>query len=229
MTWKKKEKKNINTENQEPLTEQETESTDEDTSVPVTDLDKQRVDESSEEAESEPQISEEERLAAKVQQLEDEKLLALADLDNYKKRMARQFDGMTRRANDQLLGDILEIIDNFERALQHGGESVTKTDDSSSPDKAALQQGTELIYNQMIDLLGKYDVKPIESLGRAFDPNFHEALMQIHSEDYEEGIVAAEVSKGYMQGDRVLRFAKVGVSKGKAEPEKSETSSDVEN
>ncbi len=171
------------------------------------------VEETTSQAEVEPSESEEERLRARVVELEEQKLLAMADLDNYKKRMARQFEEVIRNANEKLMGDFLDVLDNFERALQHsadGGEG----DDANAE---AFRKGTELIYNQMNGLLGKYNVRSIEALGKPFDPNHHEAMMQVESEDYDEGVVALEIGKGYMMGDRVLRFAKVGVSKGKPE------------
>jgi len=152
--------------------------------------------------------SEVDQLKIQMQQLEDQKLRALAELDNLKKRTVRQMQETIRSANDRLLGEMLEIVDNFERALQHQeapGESASGE---------AMRQGTELIYNQMMDLLARYNVKPIESLGKPFDPNLHEALMSVPSEDYDEGLVAIEISKGYLQGENVLRHAKVGVSQG---------------
>lgn len=156
--------------------------------------------------------SELEQLRAKVTELEDARLRALADFENYKKRMARQYDEVVRGANDRLLGDLLEVVDNFERALQHvnGGAN----DES-------LQKGTELIYSQMVDLLKRYDVEPIESVGQPFDPNLHEALMQMASDEYDEGVVVQELAKGYKQCDRVLRFAKVAVCSGKPSDEDS--------
>jgi len=152
-------------------------------------------------------------LEAKVAELEDQRLRALADLDNYRKRMARQFDEVVRYANDRILGELLDVADNFERAIAH-------TNDQGEVDAArlaALKQGTELIYGQLRGLLERYDVKPFESLGRPFDPKHHDALAQIDSDKYEEGIVAAEINRGYMIGERVLRHARVAVSRGSAE------------
>ncbi len=120
--------------------------------------------------------------------------------------MARRYEEIMRSANDRILLELLEVVDNFERALHH------ENDDT---DFETFRKGTELIFSQITALLGKYDISPIEALGKPFDPNLHEAVMPIESEDYPEGVVAVEVSKGYLQGDRVLRHSKVGVSKGK--------------
>jgi len=152
-------------------------------------------------------------LESKVAELEDQRLRALADFDNYRKRMARQFDEVVRSANDRLLTELLEVADNFERAIAH-------TNDQGEVDTArlaALKQGTELIYGQLRGLLDRYDVKPLESIGHRFDPRYHEALAQIESDQYNDGIVAAEINKGYLIGERVLRHARVAVSKGSPE------------
>jgi molecular chaperone GrpE len=152
-------------------------------------------------------------LETKIAELEDQRLRALADFDNYRKRMARQFDDAVRSANDRLLNELVEVADNFERAIAH-------TNDQSEVDAtrlAALKQGTELIYGQLRSLLDRYDVKPLESIGCPFDPKYHEALAQIDSDQYGEGIVAAEINKGYLIGERVLRYARVAVSKGSSE------------
>jgi len=149
----------------------------------------------------------EDQLRKQVAELDDRLLRALADFDNYKKRSARQVEETIRTAIDSLLLELVEIVDNFERALEHavGDESD------------AIHRGTKLIYGQMRDLLGRYDVKPIEALGKPFDPNLHDAMMQVDSEEYDEGIVAMVLSRGYMRGNRVLRHSKVGVSRGPAE------------
>jgi molecular chaperone GrpE len=157
---------------------------------------------------------EEQQLANRVEDLEGRLLRAMADFDNYKKRTARQFEDIVRTANDSLIAELLEIVDNFERALEHNAASGADDDTAD-----AVGQGTQLIYNQMIELLQRYDVQPIESLGKPFDPKHHEALMTVASEEYAEGMVAVEITKGYMQGTRVLRHAQVGVSSGESEQE----------
>lgn len=159
-----------------------------------------------EETQPEEEPCQEEKLKARVEELEDRLLRTAADFDNYKKRTARQYEEFVRAANDRLFIELLDVVDNFERALQHGNDNA---------DPKSLRQGTELIFTQITALLSKYDIRPIEALGRPFDPTLHEALMPIESEEHPEGVVAVEVTKGYMQGDRVLRHSKVGVSRGK--------------
>jgi molecular chaperone GrpE len=160
----------------------------------------------SQEAGTEAQVSDLEQWKAKVAELEEQKLRALADLENYKKRMARQFDDVVRTANDRLLGQILDVVDNFERALQHAGEDT---------DIDAMRKGMELIYTQLLGVLKQYELEPIQALGQPFDTNLHEAMLHNESDTYDEGIVSQELSRGYRIGDRVIRYTKVGVSKGK--------------
>ncbi|MEA2030575.1 MAG: nucleotide exchange factor GrpE [candidate division Zixibacteria bacterium] len=163
---------------------------------------------------TEPELSEEERLSKRVVELEDKLLRSAAEFENYKKRMAHNYENLVQSASENILTEILGIVDNFERAFEHNNENT---------DFEAFKKGTELILNQMIDLLKKHNVTPIVALGEKFDPNLHEALMQVPSDEQEDGIVAMEISKGYRYGQRVLRHAKVGVSSGKSEKsEKSE-------
>ena len=108
--------------------------------------------------------------------------------------------------NDKILSELLEIADNFERALQHS--------DGAEGANGAVTDGTRMIYGQLKTLLERHGVTPIESVGQRFDPNLHEALLQVASDEYDEGVVAQEVTRGYMIDDRVLRHARVAVSKG---------------
>ena len=188
---------------------QEKESTDRETQADVEQPSGEAREDAqvAEETQPEEEPCEEERLKQRIGELEDKHLRLAAEFDNYKKRMARQYEEIMRSANDRILLELLEVVDNFERALHHENDNT---------DFETFRKGTELIFSQITALLGKYDIMPIEALGKPFDPNLHEAVMPIESEDYPEGVVAVEVSKGYLQGDRVLRHSKVGVSKGKS-------------
>lgn len=179
----------------------------EDTSVKV-DLEEpeaqpQPTDESS-------QSVEDEGLIDKLKRLEDQHLRAVAELENYRKRSARQYEELMRTANDRLLADLLEVVDSFDRALAHSAENdAAKTE--------SFADGVKLIHGQLNELLRKYDVKPIDAVGQPFDPNKHEALMQMASDEYENGKVVSELVKGYTIGDRILRHSKVSVSTGPAD------------
>ena len=98
---------------------------------------------------------------------------------------------------------ILPVVDNFERGL-----ATIPEEDADS----AFASGMKMIYKQMMDELDKLGVKPIEAVGQEFDPNFHNAVMQVESEEYESGIVAQELLKGYMYHETVVRHSMVAVT-----------------
>ncbi len=139
-------------------------------------------------------------------EVESERFLRLAaEFDNYKKRTAREFDDIIKRANVRLLRELVDIVDNFERAMS------AESEDHSHK---AYRQGVELIYNQLSALLTKEGVTPIDAVGKPFNPHYHEAVMQTASDEYDEGTVTQEIQKGYRIGDKVLRHSRVIVSSG---------------
>jgi molecular chaperone GrpE len=160
--------------------------------------------------EAEEQAGEEEQEEEKPEELietESERYLRLAaEFDNYRKRTSREFGEVIKMANVRLLKELIEVKDNFERALD--GQTA-------AGDIEAYRKGFELIYNQLAGLLEKERVTPIETVGKPFDPNCHEAMMQQESDEYDEGIVCGELQKGYRLDDRILRYARVIVSNGK--------------
>lgn len=141
---------------------------------------------------------------------EDEKdrfLRLAAEFDNYKKRTARQFADLAERANDGLIIEILDVIDDFERAI-----SSAAPEESSSPDQNnKVLAGMKLIYDKLTSVLKSRGVERMEALDNPFDPVFHEAVMQTPS-DKTEGTVVDVVSPGYTQRKRVIRHAKVVVA-----------------
>lgn len=165
------------------------------------------------------EISEEEKLKAKVTELEEKLLRNAAEFDNFKKRTARQYDLMAQSAKEAVLSEVLDIYDNFQRALDHQNEK-------GEDDNQAIVDGIKLIFSQMKNLIEKNNITPIDAIGKPFDPNFHEALMQIDSDEFEEGTVALEISKGYKMGDQVIRHSKVGVSRGPLKEEENNDSED---
>jgi molecular chaperone GrpE len=141
-----------------------------------------------------------------VKELEDRLLRLAAEFDNYRKRTAKEFAHLVKNANERLIFELLNTLDNFQRALDSA---------KTSNDYENFHKGVELIYTHMKDILTKEGLKEIEALGKPFDPNFHEAVTQADSDEYKEGIVMEEISKGYLLNDRLLRASKVVVSKGK--------------
>jgi molecular chaperone GrpE len=133
--------------------------------------------------------------------LQDRLLRTAAEFDNYRKRMDRERRELADYMAGEVISELLPIVDNLERALQAAAE-----DDP-------LRKGVELIHRQMLDLLRKRGVKPIEALGTDFDPNFHQAVIHEESTEHREGEVMAELQRGYVVGDRLLRPAMVKVAK----------------
>lgn len=149
----------------------------------------------------------------KLKEKEDRFLRLAAEFDNYKKRTARQFENMTISSVERVITPLLEVVDNFQRAL----DSADRNSDFES-----LKKGMELIYQQLQGILEREGVEEIEAVGKPFDPNLHDAMMQVASDEYGEGIVVQEMMKGYRIKDKVIRHARVVVSKGAPEDDNSE-------
>jgi molecular chaperone GrpE len=144
--------------------------------------------------------------AARSQAAENEQkyLRCLAEMDNYKKRLERSHTELARVNKKKLFSKALNVLDNLDRAIQY--ESTAREDPES------LIKGLRLTYWQLNDLLGSEGVKPIEALGRAFDPRLHEAVDVDVSGSAQPGVVTSELQKGYYYQDEVLRPAKVRVA-----------------
>ena len=138
----------------------------------------------------------------KIAELEDKVMRQMAEFENYRKRTDKEKQAMFETGAKSVLEKILPVIDNFER-----GFSTVESEDEED----AFVQGMRKIYKQMMDELDKIGVKPIEAVGQEFDPNFHNAVMQVESDEYESGIVAQELMKGYTYRDSVIRHSMVGV------------------
>jgi len=147
--------------------------------------------------------------AEKAKDYWDKYLRLQADFENTRKRWEREKSGLLRYANDDLLCDLLNVIDDLERSLE--------LSQNKHEDFTAFLKGVEMILAHLHDLLKKNGVSPIESIGKPFDPNLHEALMQVENEGTAENTVIEELQKGYLLNDKVIRTAKVKVSKKKKE------------
>jgi molecular chaperone GrpE len=133
----------------------------------------------------------------------DKYLRAVADLDNYKKRAIREKADIIKYGNEGIIKDILPFVDSLDRALEH----------ADSSDVQAFKEGMKLIQEQLLSCLKKHGVEKIDSVGLDFDPNFHEAMMQVESEEHAENKVVNEVQKGYLLNGRLLRPSKVCICK----------------
>jgi molecular chaperone GrpE len=161
-----------------------------------------------EEEEPEDELSQAQR---EVEMYKDRWMRLAAEFENYKKRTAREFEALIKSASADVIRDLLPILDGVGRALAHRKEGQAETE--------GYQEGVAMIMEQFPKVLENRNLKKIETIGQPFDPNIHEALMQMVSETIKTGHVADVVEEGYILGGKVLRPAKVVVSQGKAEEE----------
>jgi molecular chaperone GrpE len=165
-------------------------------------------------------LSSESELAQLRQQLEakeleakqnyDQFLRQVAELENFKKRLAREKGEAIRFANESLIKDLLPVLDNLERAIEHARDGG-----NGKP----LLEGIEMVLKAFLEVLAKHGVTQISAIGEPFDPEKHEAIAQVESEEHQPNTVVTEHHRGYYLLDRLLRPSLVSVSK---EPEKKE-------
>ena len=166
-------------------------------------------------ADNEKQNELEENLRDEIEQLRDEKLRLLADMENLRKRSDRDRMDSIRYGNINFARDILSLGDNLSRALDAIPKDAEKTETITN-----LINGLRMIQREFTSILEKHGIKKIEALNQRFDHNFHQAMMEIESEDVEEGIVIQEIQSGYNMHDRLLRPSMVGVAKKPNKDEK---------
>lgn len=154
----------------------------------------------------------------KAEEHMDRFLRLQAEFDNAKKRMQRDQQEFVKYANEQIIVELLGILDDLERSVE--------ARESNHQDPQAFLKGIEMILSHLYEMLKKHKVRPLEAKGKLFDPLQHEALMQTESNEYKENTVIAELQKGYMLGDRVIRTAKVQVAKQLVHENKTEESKD---
>ena len=171
-------------------------------------------DEGNNEENPENNISEEEKLEIsseeKIEELEDKLLRTVAEMDNMRKRSDKERSEAYKIGASIFIKDMLPIIDNLQRAL-----TSFVNDDGS--DTKSFVDGTNAILRDFVSLLDKTGVKTINPEGEKFDPNFHEAMFEIPSDENEPGIILQVIEQGYVLENRLLRAAKVGVSTKKDE------------
>ncbi len=141
-------------------------------------------------------------LKEKIDELEDRVKRQMAEFDNFRKRTEKEKASMFETGAKSVIEKILPVVDNFERGLAAVPEAEKG---------GAFEEGMEKIYKQLMVELEKMDVKPIPAIGEAFNPDFHNAVMQVESEEYESGVVAQELLKGYTYRDSVVRHSMVAV------------------
>lgn len=137
-------------------------------------------------------------------ELNDKYTRLVAEFDNYKKRTDKEYLSLILNANEKLITDLLPVIDDLERSLSHLNEEN---------DFETMLKGFELIHKNLSTLLEKQGLKPMESIGEEFDPEKHDALMQVDNDDVESNKIVDEHLKGYIFNEKVIRHAQVIVSK----------------
>jgi molecular chaperone GrpE len=149
-------------------------------------------------------LAEIKKLKEEKEQLHDQLLRKIAEFDNYKKRTEREFLERVQNANEKLISELLPVLDDMERALEH----VEKSQEINS-----LLEGTTLIQKKMSDILEKQGLEPLPAVDEEFDPDKHDALMQVEKENTESGTIIEEHLKGYTLNGKVIRHSQVIVAK----------------
>lgn len=163
----------------------------------------ERAEEPLEEKTEEPAETEDksEKNKEEDEALETRYMRLMADFQNYKRRTEAEKSNVYAYANEQIVLRLLEVIDSFERALDHKDAA-----------EGAFAEGMEMIFRQLLDVLKNSNVEEIESLGKEFDPNFHNAVLMEDTDEYESNTVSAVLQKGYTLNGKVIRPSMVKVA-----------------
>jgi molecular chaperone GrpE len=151
-------------------------------------------------------------LRSELEATKDKWLRAVAEHENYKKRMKREMEDAAVRSIQKLLPSFLPVMDNLERALEVGVPALENADEGNRKNVENLLQGIKMVQGEFLAALAKHGIEPVESVGVPFDPAVHDALQQFDSPDHPPGVVMREFEKGYRMGERLLRPARVIVA-----------------
>ncbi len=154
---------------------------------------------------NEPEYLELKAEVEKAKEYQDRLLRAQADFDNLRKRLEKERVEFLKYANEGILLELLNVLDDLERTINLA--------EDKHEDLTAFLKGVEMILAHLYDMLKQHGIKPIEAEGKVFDPHYHEALMQVENEDFPEHTIVEVLQKGYLMHERVIRTAKVKVSK----------------
>jgi molecular chaperone GrpE len=142
-----------------------------------------------------------ERLKEELRREHETLLRALADFDNYRRRVERDRASAARSGKREVILSLLDVLDGFDRALSHMGDAPS-----------SVAEGVQAIHRNLLSALDRQGVTAFDTVGESFDPRFHDAISTVESEDLESGKVAEELQRGYRWGDEVLRPARVRVA-----------------
>jgi len=151
---------------------------------------------------------------AEAQQKQELYLRAMAEMDNLRKRQQREKEDLTKFCNENILREILPVIDNLERAIEHAGEQAEVN---------GLLEGVEMTLNQFNSVLKKFGVETISAKGERFNPDHHQAMGQLETHEVEANHVVQELQKGYLLNNRLLRPAMVMVARTPPTGDNAET------
>ncbi len=149
------------------------------------------------------EVSKDNELQAKYEELNSKYIRLAADFDNFRKRQAQERENLLKYGAENTLKQLIEVLDNFDR----GQKAVENVEDCQK-----VKESFSLVLKQMKDTLTKLGLEVIETEGKEFDPNFHEAVMQTPTSEHPEGTIINELQKGYKIGDKVLRASLVNVA-----------------
>ncbi len=150
------------------------------------------------------------RAKAELHDYKDRYLRLYAETENFKKRMSREVVEQGKFANEGLIKEIIPVLDNLERAISHAEGAP---EGQKAQNNGALTEGVKMVAKQLMDVLIKFGVTQVESIGKPFDPNKQQAMMQVETNEHEPGTVVEEFQKGYFLNDRIIRPAMVTVAK----------------
>jgi len=157
------------------------------------------------------------RSEAKAHQ--EQYLRTLADMENLRKRTQREKEELAKFANENILREILPVIDNLERAVEHAGQTASSE---------GLLEGIQMTLAQFSQVLDRFGVKAVDALGQPFDPNLHQAMGQLETSEFPANTVAQQMQKGYQLNERLLRPAMVMIAKAPAAAEENQTTTETD-
>ena len=186
----------------EDATDEVEEAIDEATEDDIEEQDDKEAAKADKKAKKKAKAEKKDAMKEKVDELEDRVKRQMAEFENFRKRTDKEKAMMFETGAKSVIEKILPIVDNFERGL-----ATIPEEEKGTP----FAEGMAMIYKQLMTELEKMEVKPIEALGQEFNPDFHNAVMQVESDEYESGVVAQELLKGYTYRDTVVRHSMVAV------------------
>ena len=167
-------------------------------------LEEEVTTETEEEATEETETQDPEKMAEELEELNKRFLRVSADFENYKRRTVLEKEDLVKYSNSKMMGELLPVLDAFQLALKNPGESEEAKN---------VIKGVEMLYRQIMQVLEHAGMEAIEAVGKPFDPNLHEAIMQVEDDSVPEDTVVEDLRTGYVLNDRVIRPSMVKVSK----------------